>query len=66
MLDLANQELERVFELGPGETMAGFLAAIPLGRLQPPEHIADLVSFLAQADDVTGQAIHVDGGMQMP
>lgn len=40
---------------------------IPLGYLGTPEHIASCVSFLAGPDSsyITGQVIHVDGGMVM-
>ena len=38
---------------------------LPLRRLGTPEDVANVVSFLAseKADYVTGQVIHVDGGM---
>ena len=40
-------------------------AEIPLGREQAPEEIAKMAAFLASEDarNVTGQCIHVDGGM---
>ena len=40
---------------------------IPLARLGKPEDIANLVAFLAseEASYITGQVIHVDGGMVM-
>jgi 3-oxoacyl-[acyl-carrier protein] reductase len=40
---------------------------IPVGRLGNPEDIANTVVFLAspQADYITGQTIHVNGGMFM-
>jgi len=40
---------------------------IPLGRLETPDDVADLVAFLAsrQSDYMTGQAINVDGGIVM-
>lgn len=38
---------------------------IPLGRPQVPEDIGDLAVYLATAENVTGQAINVDGGMEL-
>jgi len=48
-----------------GSEMAGMVAAIPLGRLETPNDVAGVVSFLASPDSgyVTGQSIVVDGGM---
>ena len=44
------------------------LAAIPLGRMGAPEEIAAATVYLAsdQAAYVTGQTLHVNGGMAMP
>ncbi|GAA3167119.1 3-oxoacyl-[acyl-carrier-protein] reductase [Streptomyces virens] len=41
------------------------LAAIPLGRFQEASAVADAVAFLAspEATEITGQIIHVNGGM---
>ncbi len=38
---------------------------IPLGRPQTPEDIGQLAVYLASAPNVTGQAINVDGGMEL-
>ena len=48
-----------------GSEMAGMVAGIPLGRLETPNDVAGVVSFLASpdADYITGQSIVVDGGM---
>jgi 3-oxoacyl-[acyl-carrier protein] reductase len=44
------------------------LASIPLSRLGQPEEIAHTVSFLASAGAayITGETIHVNGGLFMP
>ena len=43
------------------------LVQIPLGKLGEPQHIADAVAFLAsdRAAYLTGQTLHVNGGMYM-
>ena len=47
---------------------AALLAQIPIGKLGSPEDIAATVLFLAspQAAYITGQTLHVNGGMYMP
>lgn len=51
----------------PEGTKEQLLAGIPLARLGRPEDIAKAVLFLASEDAsyMTGQTIHVDGGMYM-
>jgi 3-oxoacyl-[acyl-carrier protein] reductase len=46
----------------------GLLASIPLSRLGQPEEIAHTVAFLASAGAgyITGETIHVNGGLFMP
>lgn len=46
----------------------GILSQVPLARLGKPEEVAKVVRFLASDDAayMTGQTIHVDGGMVMP
>ena len=54
-------------EAMPAEAKAGMEAQIPLAKLGQPEDIADVVSFLAgdASRYMTGQVLHVDGGMVM-
>ncbi|KZE38190.1 beta-ketoacyl-ACP reductase [Bhargavaea cecembensis] len=51
----------------PEDVKAAMLGQIPLGRLGDPEHVARAVVFLASEDSayITGQTLHVDGGMVM-
>jgi|MGYP001546802711 3-oxoacyl-[acyl-carrier protein] reductase len=51
----------------PDAQRDALLASIPLGRLGKPEEIASVVAFLASdaAAYVTGETIHVNGGMYM-
>ncbi len=50
------------------EIKRGLLASIPLGRLGQPDEIAHAVSFLASAGAayITGETLHVNGGLFMP
>lgn len=51
----------------PEKVTSLMLAGIPLGRAGQPEDIANAIVFLAsdQASYITGQVIHVSGGMYM-
>jgi 3-oxoacyl-[acyl-carrier protein] reductase len=48
-----------------GKELEAKLQKIPLGRLGSPEEVAHLVSFLcsAQSNYITGQHIHINGGL---
>ena len=46
-------------------TRSGDTTMIPLGRSQTPEDIGQLALYLTLAENVTGQAINVDGGMEL-
>jgi len=50
------------------EQKATILNVIPMGRIGEPEEIASCVTFLASAKAayITGQTIHINGGMLMP
>ncbi len=54
-------------DYAPGELMAEWVAAIPLGRAGTNDDVANLLLFLASPDAsyITGQSINVDGGMFM-
>ena len=51
----------------PEAVKAGWINQIPVGRLGQPEEIAEAVAFLASqaAAYITGQTIHINGGMVM-
>jgi len=51
----------------PDEIKKGWINQIPVGRLGQPEEIAEVIAFLASqaAAYITGQTIHVNGGMLM-
>ncbi|MCK0470719.1 3-oxoacyl-[acyl-carrier-protein] reductase [Halalkalibacter sp. APA_J-10(15)] len=60
-------ETDMTDELGE-DMKAQLLNQIPLATLGKPEDIANTIRFLASsdADYMTGQTLHVDGGMVMP
>ena len=62
-------DLERGKLMGrqPGELLKEMANRIPLGRVEVPDDVAPLVSFLASDESryITGQAINVCGGMVM-
>jgi NAD(P)-dependent dehydrogenase (short-subunit alcohol dehydrogenase family) len=49
------------------EVIKRVVSEIPLGRLETPADVADVVAFLAsrQSDYMTGQALNIDGGEVM-
>lgn len=51
----------------PDKAKEAFLAATPLGKMGEPEDVAAAVEFLASEGSsfITGQVLHVNGGMYM-
>ena len=51
----------------PEKVKDAMLAQVPLGRIGQPEDVAEVVAFLSseKASYITGQVIHVNGGMYM-
>jgi 3-oxoacyl-[acyl-carrier protein] reductase len=51
----------------PEKVKEAMLAQVPLGRMGQPEDVAEAVAFLAsdKASYMTGQVVHVNGGMHM-
>jgi meso-butanediol dehydrogenase/(S,S)-butanediol dehydrogenase/diacetyl reductase len=66
MWDKLDEEVGKYKGLPKGEITKMFSQVVPLGRMQPPEAIAAMVAFLASPDaqEVTAQAINVDGGLR--
>jgi NAD(P)-dependent dehydrogenase (short-subunit alcohol dehydrogenase family) len=65
MWDLIDREIAQLEEAPVGSVKARAVAGIPLGRIQQPEDIANMVAFLASSDAsyITGQALNVCGGI---
>ena len=63
-IDRANQVMRG---LEPGEWIRRSIETVPLKRAAEPEDIAAAVAFLCSpdADYITGQALNVDGGLEM-
>jgi meso-butanediol dehydrogenase/(S,S)-butanediol dehydrogenase/diacetyl reductase len=72
LIRTAMQDREVVWEAelsgqAPDQIRQGYVDMTPLARLGSPADVARLVSFLAgdNSDFITGQSIHVDGGLRM-
>nr|HEX2915273.1 SDR family NAD(P)-dependent oxidoreductase [Chloroflexia bacterium] len=65
MQGLVDQEFARLSGKTPSEIRSDRLSKVPMGRLETPEEVAAVVSFLVGPDSryMTGQAINVTGGM---
>jgi meso-butanediol dehydrogenase/(S,S)-butanediol dehydrogenase/diacetyl reductase len=67
MWDLIDREVARRTGAPPGSTKAKAVAEVPLGRIETPDDVANLVAFLAstESDYMTGQAINITGGSEI-
>ena len=65
MWDLIDRESAALQGVPVGSVKAQAVAAIPLGRIQQPEDVANMVAFLASDDAsyMTGQTYNVSGGL---
>lgn len=65
MWDLIDRETAARQGAPVGSIKAQAVAGVPLGRIQQPEDVANLVAFLASADAgyMTGQTYNVSGGL---
>jgi meso-butanediol dehydrogenase/(S,S)-butanediol dehydrogenase/diacetyl reductase len=67
MWEQIDREVARLTGAPVGSIKARAVAEIPLGRIEQPEDVANLVAFLASAesDYMTGQAINITGGSEI-
>lgn len=67
MWERMDRDWTRLNGQAQGEAFASRVAAIPMGRAQQPQDVANLALFLASpaSDYLTGQSINVDGGLMM-
>ena len=64
MWDVVDREFAKYEGLAPGAAPKRAVDAIPLGRIEQPEDVANAVAFLVSpdADYITQQTLNVDGG----
>ena len=67
MQEVVDREFARVTGRPAAEIRAERVGRIPLGRIEQPEEVAALVSFLVGPDAgyITGQIFSVNGGQYM-
>ena len=67
MWDLIDEQMGARNGNAKGETFAQYSQLIALGRVQTPDDVAGLVSYLAgpDSDYMTGQSVIIDGGIVM-
>ena len=63
--DIVDREFARVTGRPADQIRAERVARIPMGRIEQPEEVAALVSFLVGPDSgyITGEAFNVSGGI---
>ena len=64
MWDVVDREFAKYEGLAPGAARKRAVDAIPIGRIEQPEDVANAVAFLVSpdADYITQQTLNVDGG----
>src|SRR5262245_13404984 len=67
MWNAVSREQGKLFGLTPEEVTKQRASTVPLGRMETPEDVAQVIAFLAssRAGYMTGQALSVDGGLVM-
>lgn len=67
MWEVIDAEYVAKLNAEPGQATRQAVDGVPLGRMQRPEDVASLVSYLAgpDSDYMTGQSVVIDGGMVM-
>jgi len=67
MWEKIDEALGKFNGLAKGESIKSFIEQVPLGRVEKPDDVAGLVSYLASsdADYMTGQAVNICGGIVM-
>ena len=65
MVDELKAQVSQTTGLSPDDMVKAALTRVPLGRILNPSEIAGLAVYLGSAESsgMTGQSIHVDGGM---
>jgi NAD(P)-dependent dehydrogenase (short-subunit alcohol dehydrogenase family) len=65
MWDLIDREVAKLENAPVGSVKARAVAGIPLGRIEQPDDVANMVAFLASDDAnyITGQTLNVCGGI---
>jgi acetoin reductase-like protein len=65
MWDQIDREIANLRGMPVGSVKAEAVAGVPLGRIQQPEDVANVVAFLASSDAgyITAQTFNVSGGM---